>query len=604
MKIKKVKPITAETTGLNQYDKQRVEHFVASINRILPDLNQAIDTYNQTTDPTEKLNQLSMLHQRMSQVDAAFSDEVVSKSFDYVFSVHDQLFTEIQQAFNDLNHSSSEVSSPDEVIRNMSHQKASQLAEILEAGGCFDEYKLKNLYQTGEAGKAAWDAFMATHLIGFLGGVNSKNFFIKNRETREICVVVFQNRMSIPRQVEMNLRGHGVFDKNGGEVLTPLFADRQVSYLSGNGGEMVTRRLMVTSYCQGSNVLAHAKKYPDDAERLDAAFDVYGQMASILEQMTAAGCAFPDMKNTNWLIDSSGGLRIADTKSFKAVLANGCVNSAGGFVLSLHLEPPEFGKQDCSADKMHVYMMAIDMYQYTTQCTDLDFRVDPNNPNSPLKKIKDLNFDLPVFKRTEKGRKMAAQIKSMLQSSADARPSLRDVNAMFNSAKPAVDLSGAVKTCMRALDKIKALGLGQHDAQMHVFIELMEGRLSVASTESEIQMIKQDMEGAYNDLEANKALIEKVLKVLQKLSGPDAHERQVAVLNAIGSVPFEERKMISQKQPQSELVQQARSLIQAAHKTPNTATAANIEAFQDFKEKAQRRPDKAADNQGKDVPSQ
>ena len=436
-------PIRANVDGVSQYEKEKILRFVDSVNDSIPHINQLIDSYTKETDPEEKISLLKQLHREVESLYAKGFDKAISRSIDYVFHIQKVLFYGIQEEFkalgfpsiqrDALNESRRELShpeSPAEIIANMLPEKASKLAEILSSGKGLDKDRLSALYEVGEAGKEAFDDFLSKYSIECFSDVNSKNFILTRIETtlKERCVLKLEDRLGMSSEMEARLR-----ETELQGVLAPISADRQVTYAVSDN-EFVTRRLVVTEYYDGKDLTQHAKKHVDDEARLDSAIKIYTEMADILTRMEAEGCAFPDMKNANWLIDKNGHLRISDTKTFLPIRENGSLDTGGDTPLSTSfMGPPEICFFSVQADKMHSYLYAKDLYQYLTGAPSEYFFVDPDNLFSDLKTVDELDFNLPVF-QTERGQLLAPLIKDMmLERPAKNRQSIEAASALLKN---------------------------------------------------------------------------------------------------------------------------------------------------------------------------
>ncbi|MDF1677098.1 MAG: hypothetical protein P1U32_00175 [Legionellaceae bacterium] len=615
MAISLVQEVTADTKGLKRKSKAKVDAFVDSFNQFVPVINETITLYNEAATLEEKLELLKMLHADMQQINAQFSNRAMSRSVDYISNIHVDLFREMKHEFEALGLPSMQPdalresrstmaypTSPAELIANTDPVKLNQLAAILQSGKNIEQSELAALYQVGEADKATYDEFFNTHSIAYLGGGNSLNFVIQHKVTREACVLKLENRMGMPSDIEMHLRENGLQD-----VFTTLSADRMVSYLDEDDLKMVTRRLVVTELCKGRDLVKQARRETGTSEeRITRALDVYTQMGDILSKLGAADATFPDMKNSNWLMDESGRLRIADTKAFLRLDEHGNVIDAAGIICSGHLIAPEMRSDAYTGDKMHVYMMGKNMYQYLMQYRDDDFYVDPDDPESKPRPDSDLKFDAPIFNETDEGRKLAAAIQMMMNPSPDARPSLLEASAIIEQIKaPAqqqtVDISADKKACAQALLKVKALGMGAHDTQMNTFFDDMKKRILVANNPGAITAIRQDMLTVFNALKADESAMNQIKAVVDGQHGENADARKEAIQKAVGDVPLKRRGEIATYE--NAVTHAARAAIKAGQKATNTQ-------FQDFKARSQAQssshePPTLEDtpNKGPDTPS-
>ena len=117
-------------------------------------------------------------------------------------------------------------------------------------------------------------------------------------------------------------------------------------------------------------------------EIIDSTLDLFVQMAEILLALQKQNAAFPDMKNTNWLIDN-GRVVVADGKSFISS-SDGYVSKRtievdnvgdGGIIHSKSMIAPEFGLlpsgRSFEADKMHAFLFGKNLYQYMSNASEI-----------------------------------------------------------------------------------------------------------------------------------------------------------------------------------------------------------------------------------------
>jgi len=74
----------------------------------------------------------------------------------------------------------------------------------------------------------------------------------------------------------------------------------------------IHRTLIVTELCSGGDLQDHLAAQKTPTERIESALSIYQQMSRLLIDITNDGCAFPDMKNSNWLIDPDGTIPFTD----------------------------------------------------------------------------------------------------------------------------------------------------------------------------------------------------------------------------------------------------------------------------------------------------
>jgi hypothetical protein len=160
------------------------------------------------------------------------------------------------------------------------------------------------------------------------------------------------------------------------EIFTPIASPRTATLENGH-----TTTLLITSVCPGGNALTGTKYHKNEAERVHGALDVYQKMAEILLTIQEEGGLFPDAKNSNWLVDELGDLRIADTKSIicsyqktdhdfnKTYLKNRwAYGSEQQLMISEDFFPWEINDRPASfdIDRLHSYILGVNINEYLT----------------------------------------------------------------------------------------------------------------------------------------------------------------------------------------------------------------------------------------------
>lgn len=308
-----------------------------------------------------------------------------------------------------------------ELIVSMAPEKIDEFIYALEQGPDFDLSDLESLYQPDDAEYSMWQSFIATHSLVFLGGCNSKNFKLTNLENNSHFVLKIDNRLDSPKSLETRLMARVL-----SETITPIFAQRQTTYKTHK--ETKTRVLVLTEFCEGGNLEEHALLLADDNSRSRAAVRMYRQMAENLEIIRINKVAFLDMKNSNWLVDLFGRLKIADTKSFlpltKGVFdKSALVSQWFSPVSTAYMNPPELFvfNGTFNADAIHAYELGKNIYQYL-----LKGHKDFSHDLFYLHKHHDsatYNFNYPIFK-TDTGRRLQALISALIKPEAKDRLSV------------------------------------------------------------------------------------------------------------------------------------------------------------------------------------
>ncbi|MDX2346695.1 MAG: hypothetical protein QNK11_07495 [Legionella sp.] len=382
---------------------------------------------------------------------------------------------------------------------------------------------------------------LSDYFIEKLGGNNSKNFKLTHRETGEKIVLKVENRLGLTNHAASQLRKHGLSD-----VLTPILAENRVTIdlpADKNGKvEKATRNVQFTTFCLGSDLEKAAKKHKkNDTARICDALDIYTQMVDILGVIEANGCVFSDMKNSNWLLDAKGNLRIADTKGFFFADKYGLIDAQDtdgingvcgiNFPCTPTMTPiKNFWTKKPTPEQAHVYMLGKNLYQYLTDCSMLEFASNPENTNPNLvkvKKVDELNFSAPIF-QTEEGMKLEATIKKLMVTKLSERPSLDDAKEMFEEVReilkqmddppeqiknPPVRETSAVckhvKACTALMNPLKA------SEKMDALIEiagLKMGEVKTPEGRESLQNILKNLDASSSDesIEEAKQNIEKI----------------------------------------------------------------------------------------------
>lgn len=274
------------------------------------------------------------------------------------------------------------------------------------------------------------------------------------------------------------------------KISTPLVVSRGI-----------TATLVITEYCPGSDLYAHAHKPQTDEARLSSALDYYTQMTDILSELQLSEVAFPDAKNQNWLIGRDNKLRISDTKSlrrttdgkFAAFTAEDNprffpVRSPTHLPGELSTEfTPEF-----SADAMHVYMLGKNLYQSLTGCDSVT-----------LKNIKSLeeniHFHHSIFQKTPIGEALKRLLVAMVQDNPiDRKITINDAKAALHDLRKAQPVADEIN---QLLEKIKSTSVSQPDPKMAEYIaKKIEEFQGIYPELKKLISFKEELEALYNQL--------------------------------------------------------------------------------------------------------
>ena len=378
-------PITAPQT------EDYTAGFIEAVNQNIQELNALIKSYNTAQGKPEKVKALQEIVKKHQEINDTYSGKDVEACPEYCVELHSKLFKETQQQAQSLGIRSMKdllkidpapeksLGTFSEILANMPPEKVSSLISRLLVKQDDVSVLLIDLYSADEDGYTEYQAFLAENAISVLGRGNSQNFTLTPNDGSPPYVLKVDNRMDMPNRAAAHLRANSlkatctrVQSARSAVVLTP----------EGNQG---ARTVLVTEFCNGSDLLSHRESHNEEQfpERIKAALSIYGQMAGILKGIQEDGCAFPDMKNTNWLIDHESVLHLADTKSFiftatgRGPHAKGTISCdemlsawCPSLLFSEHMIPPEYKQDGNDAGKMHSYMLGKNLYQYLTNKSD------------------------------------------------------------------------------------------------------------------------------------------------------------------------------------------------------------------------------------------
>jgi hypothetical protein len=497
-------------------------------------INELIERYNEANED-DKRALLAQIQSKIQQIEYKYrpSDLAASKAF---INVRNELFLEIKYqlaslAIPSLLNPTDNPSTLAELIANMAPDKADKLTGILIKGendALVGE--LAALYETDDESHdaKAYRQFLQNNQITYLGGGNSKNFRVENNDTHMVEVLKVDCRLDMPRHVEQHLR------EKLGDKFTPNPAERSVVCKDPKTKKTVSRSLLVTEFCPSGSVLDYRVKMGKDIKTDDLhekANDIFGQMSDIFLQIQDNGCFFPDAKFTNWLLDGSGKLRLADTKSFLFTDSNGNYSSGleknqrCGFVTTQCFNPPEYGSSKVNVDSAHAYILGKNLYAFmTVQVPE-------------AKDAKGLDFSSNHFKG-EKGGQYKHLIESLVKSDPKKRMTLNDARLeLFLIKEPE----------FRAVfDDLKSLRFGPNDKAMNDHINQKIQQISTANPDDRA-MIKRDLEADVEQLKTN-AQLKEIKSITQNLRDSShwytiGKNKKAGLIDAaMGQVSIEERK--------------------------------------------------------------
>ncbi len=548
MPIRKLKAITEfdEDTLSSPYGERFLKSIAPSIER----LNEAIDAYNRERDAEKKLGLLRLLYTDLQDFTHSCSDELVAICPQYAEEIHQKLFVDIKREFGELGVFSvrPETLPEDpfaEVVANFLPETLSQLAEILGTPKYWREPFPKAAEIETILGKRY-------QIVEKLRSANNQSFKVKDRETGKYYLLQLEARQGVTRNAEMHLRKHGL-----SQVFLPVLESRQTSYLwGGESGIRQTRNVLVMDYISDIKTLEQDNEtYAETQTRLNSALNIYTQMAEVLGVIEASGCVFPDMKNSNWLIDASGTLRISDGKSFLFANAekqldvhdqegkNGTYDTC---VSSPYMNPPEGFKDKPLVSQLHAYMLGRNLYQYLTQC-DNAYLLKKGN-RFEAKPLEQLDFSHEIF-QSSTGMALEALIKSLMSDNPKERPSLDEARQILLAQTPEnrpFRNTAALYECiplLNQIDSFRVTARGVRDVEMDKFLKEMHARMLKVQSPAEKNVLKAELKATLDSLKDSKEVVDDI-QARMKQSGYDMKAKGRRIGEALAAVPLTQRGQI------------------------------------------------------------
>ncbi|MBL7480612.1 hypothetical protein [Legionella bononiensis] len=517
------------------------------------DVNKLIKEFNKNSDPVQKKQILEQIQATIKTVDCKYPPSMFAESKEFR-SAHAGLFNEIKKQMSLLGVNSllpphSKQSPLANIVANMSPEKAEKLLAILAKGKQPNlDYKLQSIYEKSDTSAEAksFREFLSNHEINFLGGGNSKNFSVTNKNDQSTLVLKVDCRLDMPRNAEMHLRGQL------SNSFAPNHAERQLTYDDPDEG-LQSRTLLVTEYYSGSDVYDYrkqAKTYPD---LVGSACDVFSQMADVMLQIQKQGCMFPDAKLTNWLVDKDGKLIIADTKSFVFTDEQGRYrktddgkplpgNEYAGILSTGAFEPPEFDRTSpyankVTADSTHAFILGKNLYTFVTG------KFDDNESGFKL------DFSSDAFKTAN-----GVELKALIQDLVIPNPELRIPVAEAHSR-----LFDIIKN--ELFNDLESLKFGSKDETMNRFIRDKKDQLKAAENNPEERSrIIDELKATVSALKADEAAneVRKIVTNYRDKAGlftVGMNEKADKIESAMSKVPIEARKNLLASPESKEVLQ-------------------------------------------------
>lgn len=493
-------PVTlTNPVGPDKNDCIRTSKFKQQLNLDILQLDRLIQSYNELafTDIDKRKNVLIAILRHKLRLEQSYSGSYIGACGKFVQKIHQRLFTELQREFiacgvNNLHGigenqplpviSSGDTFSP--LLANMSPQKLVQLAEILLNRDIKAiRFRLQALDDSHDPDAAPFKIFLSNNKITMLSGSNNKLFKIEPNDGAEPYILKMEKREAGPELPEEMLRNGPLKG-----IILPSGAKRQCV----KGEE--TYNISTISFCKGRDILTLIEdQQSDQPARLRDVLTIYRQMLTVLLIMQDNHIAFSDMKNSNWLISPDNQLLISDTKSF--LTANSADNTLlrdtvyqttkDKFVHSVAFRAPEVklkfdqAGEAISIDKMHAYMLGLNMYQYLVACDD--------NGISGSKR----NMADPVFRESTLGQFLGEMVQRLLDPNPATRMSLIEAQ---DGLKEALLLPNQkFQACKALISKLEnEYQYGSNDVHMRHFMVRMRDRLLTTVVDDTIDTVALD----------------------------------------------------------------------------------------------------------------
>lgn len=421
-----------------RYSDDEFNEFLNDVGSVHKQLSKIIKEYNRTSNVENKKKRLKVMLHLLREIENKYPAYLLTDSSIYR-NIKAHIFKEVkaQYAAFEINsitgENAADPASIAEIITNMSPDKADELTGILQRHQVCNRVSLSSLYDQSDTSQEAknWCNFLNNHQISFLGGGNSKNYKVVNNDSGRIEVLKVDDN-SNPNSIQNKLQSI----KHLKEVYINITSERQTYHLPNLG-----QSLKVTEFFPCGDLQSAVTKPMDMEKRLSNTLNVFSQMTDVMKILIDNQLFFPDSKNANWLLDSEGNLKIADTKSFLYLDENGQYDRnsesnkyCGKPFVTPGLEIDEiYDNKPYAADKLHAYILAKNLYQGLTGC-DMDTLLRIDNSDIDRNDIEQGNtgfkFNHAIFQSPE-----GKIYQSMIEKLHSHDMSVKDAQPVFDFIK-------------------------------------------------------------------------------------------------------------------------------------------------------------------------
>lgn len=378
------------------------------------------------------------------------------------------------------------------LLEKMSPDMLQEFVSILSKGSQYSKNALRTFVKETDELYPIYQAFWKEHSISFAYGNNSKNFVLTSKQDSKDYILKIENRLNAPQDLANHVRENVLPD-----IITPIYAERAADNASGYEKKSVSINVQLTTLCELGSIEDCAMDEQMPSERINSALHYYSQMAKILKRMGENNCFFADMKNSNWLVDAQGNVKISDTKSFLYIRPDGeydlSIKENEGYSLlkTEQFSPAEFFLQKTfNAEKAHVAILGKNLYQYLTGC-------DPNMLADPTYK-----YDNSIFK-TPEGQMFKALIAESTKYNALRaleRPSLDTVLAKLEQIQA---LKVARDETIEVLKTMTTYTLGEEDNVLESYLKIQFEGINNSGDLETLERIKQEAQSISASLRDN-----------------------------------------------------------------------------------------------------